>query len=115
MRVIARHSPKNGCLANEGEELIIGPIRQLPSKPRPHFFIGSLSGKRSKFGWIVDGNSLIENVSHATASDSLLIEPVVISLNKFRAGDAVSLDFFARGIPPRLQLIMHKVIFYSAL
>lgn len=113
-KVIAKHSPKNGCYAADQEQLQIANVNSWPKESKAHYFVGIDSGKRSRFGW----------VNYDSKPDELLLsnfannrEGVVIirQLECLKAGDAVSLDFVRRGMPPSVVLLLHKVLFYDTL
>lgn len=51
--LVARHSPQNGCRAQDGEVLIVRPKTPFPSKETAHHFVSARDGRtKSKYGWV---------------------------------------------------------------
>lgn len=107
---ISRHSPENGCYAENGEQLLVAKIKAWPKKAKPHYFIGANSGKQSRFAWVasdpVGGKELTE--SHDIEDETRL--KILDMLSRLKQGDPVALDFVPRGIPPKLELLLHRVL-----
>ena len=53
-RLVAQHSPKNGCNAPDGAALIVRPKKNVPTKTVvQHTFENAENGKeKSKYGWV---------------------------------------------------------------
>ncbi len=111
--IVAKHSPRNGCHAEEGEELFVANIESWPSRAAAHHFVGSRSGKISRYGWIAEAENSPDFTRDLERREE--IEGAVhLGLRRLKLGDAVALDFVARGIPPTIVLSLHKVFFYPA-
>lgn len=111
--IVARHSPDNGCYADDDEILDVGRISRWPLKPKNHYFVGRTSGKKSKFGWIVVTHDTPYVINETPLFQSEIFTALDNALTKLNAGDAVAVDFVARGIPPENKLLVHKVLFYK--
>lgn len=121
--LVARQAPKNGCFAEDGELLVVAPVRDWPTTERSHRFIGIQSGRESKYGWVSKLSKPLTiwdfverigaNVGGEAFEDSQM--RMLEAVGRLKVGDAVAADFVIRGVEKKaVHLLVHKVIFYAA-
>ncbi len=120
--IVAKHSPQNGCLSEDGEMLYLPPPIKWPAKERSHEFRGVNSDRRNKYGWVVEARegidlrevgSLLGEARVMHPNFVAMQEQMLTAIAKMDVGTSVSVDFFKRGIPPKLELVVHRVIFHK--
>jgi len=110
LAIVSRHSPENGCFADDGEILIVAPINSWPKKATDHYFVGAESGRVNRFGWI-SAISAYAPYTRDLVYEEKINYAVNSGLRRLKLGDPVALDFVRRGIPPTIELLLHKVLF----
>lgn len=86
-------------------------VKRWPSGAAAHHFVGSRSGKLSRYGWIAEAENSPEFTRDLERREEI-DGAVRLGLRRLKLGDPVALDFVARGIPPAITLSLHKVFFY---
>ena len=121
--LVARHSPKNGCNAEDGDVLIIVPRRTIPQRTTvSHYFIAAKDGKtKSKYGWVQDVSAftLDDFVKSYLAAGKMSdterehIETMLVSIQKLPENTPTTATYRVRGaIERRMKLTVHRVVFY---
>jgi hypothetical protein len=121
--LVARHSPKNGCHAQDGEVLIVKPKTPLPSKDAAHHFVSANDGRtRSKYGWVqeVAPFSLQDFVSKHLADRSLSeeerehIRSMLTATARIPVEKPAKVEYVLRGVERKETVLnVHRVFFYS--
>jgi hypothetical protein len=123
--LVAQHSPKNGCHAQDGEVLIVKPKTPLPTKDAAHRFVSARDGRtRSKYGWVQEAppftlqDFISTHLPGRTLSNeerehlrTMLTAAARIPLEK-----PATVDYVVRGVEHRETVLnVHRVIFYYPL
>ena len=117
----ARFSPKNGCYAEDGTVLSVAPRNKTPVKEVSHYFVAAHNMSiKSKYGWVeeVAPFTLEEflHIYHSGSTDSVAVEHVKLMLDAAQRapiGSPMTADYVRRGIPPCMEFLVHRVIFYK--
>jgi hypothetical protein len=122
--LVSRHSPKNGCLAPEGELLAVAPVASWPTYAPKHKFIGVRSGLSSRYGWTIALEKLIGVEDFLELLDpsirrgerfAEIQETMLRAVRSMEVNKPVATDFMTRGVErKRVELVVHRVVFYSA-
>ncbi len=120
--LVAKHSPKNECNAQDGDVLTIVPRRTVPQKTTvSHHFVSAQDGKtKSKYGWVEDVGSftledfLADDLGKPGMSESGKehVRIMLSSIQELPAGTPTTATYRSRGtIQQRMELTVHKVLF----
>jgi hypothetical protein len=122
--LVARHSPKNKCYANEGEWLVMAQPehRMRGGLPKDHhFFMGVESHEPSRYGWVREIEHGIKPIDLAArynpdppnelvASCGHLLE----SLSKQKNDTPMAATYLEVGVIKKVRTLrVHKVFFYT--
>jgi hypothetical protein len=120
--LIAQHSPKNGCHAQDGEVLIVRPKTPPPSKETAYRFVSAKDGRtRSKYGWVqeVAPFTLQEFISTHLADRTLSeeerehIRTMLTAVARMPVEKPAKVEYAVRGVERRVIVLnVHRVIFY---
>lgn len=120
--LVAKHSPQNGCFAQEGQVLAIMSRDSVPQKDHiPHFFVSSDDCRtKSKYGWVKDIapftlTSFVDRyLSNCKVSEADLkhVEAMLVSIKHLSEGTPVAATYSSRGVIEKsMKLTVHKVFF----
>jgi hypothetical protein len=123
--LVARHSPKNKCYADDGVVLFVKPLPSVPPKDHVgHCFLStSDQTTKSQYGWVagtepfdlddfirdhLDGRSVNE-------AERAHLEVMFKAITKLNPETPVAVTYSARGIgSKRMELTVHRVFFHKA-
>lgn len=116
--LVAKHSPQNGCFGSDSELLCLLPPVKEPDREGGYVFTGTTTKSKNQYGWVKKSDApftLEEFIERAglpkdnqvTELQSLLL----MAIGRLDEGTPVAVDYMLRGLPPRLELVVHKVIF----
>ena len=121
--LLAIHSPKNHCFVPEGEVLTVRPRRSVRlTSVVGHHFVGTKNPRlTARFGWIrprepftlqgfLDEHYRVLPTEHLELAH---VGEMLTSIDRLSLGMAVGADYFPRGIPPRMEFAVHRVIMYD--
>lgn len=123
--LVAKHSPKNGCYAPDGQPLTVKAREVVPQKDHvTHFFVSTSDLKtKSKYGWVKEVEPLTltlfleRYLSGRNLNDLELehIKTMLTSIRRLPVGTPVAATYSSRGVLKKvMQLTVHKVFFYDA-
>ena len=120
--LIAQHSPKNGCHAQDGEVLTVKPKTPLPTKETAHRFVSAKDGRtRSKYGWVQEAApfTLQDFISTHLADRTLSaeerehIQTMLTAVARIPIDKPATVEYVVRGVERRVTVLnVHRVIFY---
>jgi hypothetical protein len=120
--LVAQHSPKNGCHAQDGEVLIVRPKTPLPAKEAAHHFVSAKDGKtKSKYGWVQEAPpfTLQDFVSTHLAARTLSeeerehIRTMLTAVTRIPVEKPATVEYAVRGVERKVVVLhVHRVIFY---
>lgn len=121
--LVAQHSPKNGCHAQDGEVLIVKPTTPLPSKEAAHHFVSAQDGRtKSKYGWVREVAPFTLQAFVSThLADRILSEEEREHLRSMLTATAripvekpATVDYAVRGVERKVtELNVHRVFFHA--
>lgn len=118
--LVGRLSPKNGCHANDDEILILKPKKLAKDREIGHHFISSKSKMKSKYGWVKETSYFTFDDFKADFLPSEVDEVTIRhnkvmldSINYLNAETPVAVTYSERIEPRRMELTVHRVIFYN--
>jgi hypothetical protein len=120
--LVAQHSPKNGCHAQDGEVLTVKPKTPLPSKDTAHHFVSAkVGGTKSKYGWVqeVAPFTLQDFISKHLADRTLSAEErehvltMLTAVARIPVEKPATVDYAVRGVERKVtELNVHRVFFH---
>jgi hypothetical protein len=121
--LVAQHSPKNGCHAQDGEVLIVKPKTPLPSKEAAHCFVSAKDGRtKSKYGWVqeVAPFTLQDFISTHLADRTLSEEErehlwtMLNAVARIPVEKPATVEYVVRGVERKATMLnVHRVFFYD--
>ena len=121
--LVARHNPRNGCLADDEEWLSVAPIKAWPTQESAHWFIGAKTKQKSRYGWVhqlsepvtlSDFMARVEGDGPTTFAFEELQLGMLSAAQRLDAGQPVAVEFVSRGAEQKqIHLLVHKVIFHN--
>jgi hypothetical protein len=121
--LVAQHSPKNGCHAQDGEVLIVKPKTPYPTKDAAHHFVSAKDGRtKSKYGWAqeVAPFTLQDFISTHLADRTLSeeerehIRSMLTAAARIPVEKPAKADYAVRGVERKvIELSVHRVFFYA--
>ncbi|MDR1144542.1 MAG: hypothetical protein LBK71_00180 [Verrucomicrobiales bacterium] len=120
--LVARHSPKNKCNAEDGAVLYVKPLANVPLKDHvAHYFLSASDHKtKSKYEWVADAEPfdlddfIREKLNERQLSEGerIHLEIMFNSIAKLAPGSAVAATYSCRGIEnKRMEFTVHRVLF----
>jgi len=120
--LVARHSPQNGCHAQDGAILYVEPRPTVPLKDHlaHHFVAHGDDETRCKYGWVseVEPFGLDDFIRTYLAERSISdsgrdhLEIMLRSVAKLNPGTPVAATYSSRGVEkPRMEFTVHRVVF----
>lgn len=121
-RIVAKYFPKNGCFVENGVPLIVRPLAETKANSeKGHYFLSSKDQKsRSKYGWIeeilpftlLDFVREIRGDTRMEDSTVQALQQMLEKIESIEPGKPVAVGYFMRGLPPKPELAVHRVIFH---
>lgn len=118
--LVAKYSPINGCNVIDGECLIIKPPSKEPVKEISYKFEGSITGKKSRYGWVkivpeyTLKSFIKEYLKDASEKERNLLSYMLNSISKLPDNTPVAVDFRQKSMGESIFVLhVHKVIFYK--
>jgi hypothetical protein len=123
--LVAQHSPKNSCFADDGTVLFVEPLTSVPLKANvAHYFLStSEPGKTSRYGWVAETDPFdLDDFVRDQLGDRPIdearrahLEVMLNSIAKLKPGTPVAATYSARGIEnKRMEFTVHRVLFHGA-
>lgn len=122
--LVARHSPKNGCFAADGEVLTVVPREVVPKEFHVEHYIVSVADMktRSKYGWVKEVEpftltSFLAKYLSCPPSDRELehVRTMLTSISRLPEGTPVYGSYVLRGVLQKSMIFtVHKVFLYDA-
>jgi hypothetical protein len=120
--LVARHSPKNRCHAQDGEVLIVKPKMPFPSKDASHHFVSAKDGRtKSKYGWVREmAPFTLQDFISTYLLDRTLseeerehIRSMLTAAARIPVEKPATVDYVVRGVERRVTVLnVHRVFFY---
>jgi hypothetical protein len=122
--LISHYHPENNCYVQEGEVLIVLPLKITKiEEHKTHFFVSSKDQKtKSKYGWVKKNkeftlDDFLNEYYQKIKLNEDLVKHVYIMLTSIRnlqEDTPVSATYSVRGIyDKRIDFTIHKVFFYK--
>jgi hypothetical protein len=120
--LVARHSPQNKCFAPDGAVLTLMPREPIPLKGAvSHYFVSVQDFRlKSRYGWVKEMPTFTLDeflaLYHPTPNVTDAIREHVLTMltavDRITADQPVAVDYASRGIPPQMEVSVHRVIFH---
>ena len=122
--LVAIFNPANGCLVPDGQVLTVLPRASVPMRAcvSHHFVSTRNKALKARYGWVEAREPFtIETFIQQnydsppkTEEESAHLTVMLTSIQGLSVGTPVAVDYAKRGIPPRMELSVHRVVFYSS-
>jgi len=120
--VVGRFSPQNGCFSEDGSQLFVIPLDEIPLRDAiGHEFSSAKDPNiKSRFGWVKETRpfsiaDLLSQIPDSVVHDENLIEhlnSMVRIAQRLKPDDAMAVDYMRRGVEiQKMELSIHKVFF----
>jgi hypothetical protein len=120
--LVARHSPKNKCYADDGSVLFVEPLTNVPLKDHvEHCFVSADDQKKkSQYGWVTEtppfdlddfirerlGTRLVDELERAH------LDVMFNAIAKLKPDTPVTATYAARGLGNKsMEFTVHRVFF----
>lgn len=117
--LVGKYSPQNSCFSYDGEELYLSPERNAVSFKEGRKFRGVYSKVNNQYGWVrkvepFTIENFLEKLDFSISQDLYDLQiNMLTAVSNLADGDAVAADYFPRGIPPQMKLVVHKVLLHK--
>jgi|SRR3989344_1958332 len=116
--LVGKYSPQNSCFSYDGEELYLSPEHNAVSYKEGCKFRGVYSKASNQYGWVrkvepFTIENFLEKLDCSVSQDVYQLQiDMLKSVSNLADGDTVAADYFPRGMPPQMKLVVHKVLFH---